>query len=75
VLLFFCCEVARSLDGRIFCSVSPARYAGSSLTCAEHSAAQAPYPFALPVHCLGVRGQVGIYRPPLVKYETAALVM
>ncbi len=42
---FWLCEVARSLGGRTFCSVSPARYAGSSLTCAERPTAQAPYPF------------------------------
>jgi 16S rRNA (uracil1498-N3)-methyltransferase len=31
-----------SLGGRALCSVSPARSAGSSFTCAEHSAAQTP---------------------------------
>ena len=29
------------LGGKAFCSVSPARYAGSSFTCAERFAAQA----------------------------------
>jgi hypothetical protein len=33
---------ARRLGGSVFCSVSPARCAGSSLTCAEHTAAQSP---------------------------------
>ena len=32
----------RSLSGRALCSVSPARCAGSSFTCAERSTAQAP---------------------------------
>jgi assimilatory nitrate reductase catalytic subunit len=35
-------EAAGSLDGEAFCSVSPARDAGSSLTCAERPTAQTP---------------------------------
>ncbi len=34
--------LASSLGGKAFCSVSPARFAGSSFTCAERFAAQAP---------------------------------
>jgi hypothetical protein len=34
--------VAWSLGGRAFCSVPSARFAGSSFTCAEHSAIQTP---------------------------------
>jgi len=37
-----CHYLSRSLNGIGFCSVSPARVAGSSLTCAEPAAAQAP---------------------------------
>ena len=35
-------ETPRSLSASAFCSVSPARYAGSSFTCAERTGAQAP---------------------------------
>ena len=34
--------VAGSVDARVLCSVSPARFAGSSFTCAEHLNVRAP---------------------------------
>ena len=44
----------RSLGGNGPCSVSPARYAGSSLTCAEPIAAQTPPASAVPIVGFGV---------------------
>ncbi len=88
---FLCCEVARSLGGRAFCSVSPARCAVSSLTCAERPVTQAPYlrtassvrlkcrtscrPRSSAVNSLGVGIQMRIHRPPRIKHEAAPLVV
>ena len=44
-------DIPRSLGGSGFCSVSPARFAGSSLTCAEPTATQAPSPRIYCANC------------------------
>ena len=47
------------LGGRAFCSVSPARFAGSSFTYAERSASKAPGPRGMCVSSYGNRSGWG----------------
>ena len=48
------------LEGRAFCSVSPARFAGSSFTYAERSASKAPGPRGMCVSSYGNRSGWGV---------------
>ena len=48
------------LEGRAFCSVSPARFAGSSFTYAERSASKAPGPRGMCVGSYGNRSGLGV---------------
>ena len=48
------------LEGRAFCSVSPARFAGSSFTYAERSASKAPGPRGMCVGSYQDRSGLGV---------------
>ena len=48
------------LGGRAFCSVSPARFAGSSFTYAERSASKAPGPRGMCVGSYGNGSGMGV---------------
>ena len=48
------------LGGRALCSVSPARFAGSSFTYAERSASKAPGPRGMCVGSYGNRSKMGV---------------